>query len=348
LDIDAEPTELIHDDEDESITIDIDSLDIDDGIDDEFEHKSSIDDDDESLTISLNSLDIPLEDNDELSAGFAPEDEKLTLDDAGLTIDDLTGHDENYFPDLVDAEQELDEHINIDEVYPQLEAGLDDELREAEDILTEDGDFPKKPVQFYGPGSVTFSIDYSLKYSRLMALFRLLVPLFIIRMLPHFIVLALYGVLSLILGGINNIVTLVSGRAEKDFMGIIEKTLRYFVSIQTSFFGIVDEYPVFTGRKDINHSLQVDIDYPEKSSRILAAFRVSVAGILIAALPHLVICVLINCLLPVMYLMGIFSVLVTGKLPYSLFDIISRIFRYSAGLFAFITGVVDKYPVFKF
>ncbi|MDR3237388.1 MAG: DUF4389 domain-containing protein, partial [Spirochaetia bacterium] len=329
---------------DESITIDVDSLDI----DAEPADESNPADEDESITIDIDSLDIDGPDEFEHIAADEDDEEKLTLDDAGLTMDDLTGNDENYFPDLVDAEQEYDEHLNIDEVYPQLEAGLDDELREAEDILSEESDFVKKPVYSYGPGSVTFSIDYSLKYSRLRALFRLLVPLFVIRMLPHFIVLTLYGVLSLILGGINNIVTLISGRAEKDFMGIIEKTLRYFVSIQTSFFGIVDEYPVFTGRKDINHSLQVDIDYPEKSSRILAAFRVSLAGILIAALPHLIICALMNCLLPVMYLMGILCIIVTGKLPYSLFDIISRIFRYSAGLLAFITGVVDKYPVFKF
>jgi hypothetical protein len=112
--------------------------------------------------------------------------------------------------------------------------------------------------------------------------------------------------------------------------------------------GIVEEMPVFSGRKDIDYSMQMNVVYPVAYSRFLAGLRLSVAGIILATLPHLVVLAVIGLTVPVFYLAGIFSVIFTARWPHFLFDILSRYYRYMARVMAFMTGLVDKYPPFSF
>ncbi|PKL41138.1 MAG: hypothetical protein CVV44_00435 [Spirochaetae bacterium HGW-Spirochaetae-1] len=401
--------------DDEDITLDLDSLDIDiqeeetisrgeipdDGIDIDLPELSpELDDttsslsDDEDITLDLDSLDIPLEETEELKSGEIPdEDEKLTLEDAGLTMDELTADElASATSDIVeDMDADDDIRLTIDEIDPDLSIQeLENELHEAEVILTDDDeelpeiDFDeydtlqtkaavRKPVRVsdeivelddtYGDndeelsrkryrdvvqgGSVNFSIDYSLKYSRLGAFLRL-VQLFSIGLIPHFIVLFVYSILSMILGFINHIVVLSTKNSVEDFSEIIEKTLRYFLSTSTSYLGIVEEMPLFTGKKDIDYAMQLDIIYPVVYSRILAALRLSIIGIIIATLPHLVVLLVIGMTIPIFYLVGMIAVLITARWPHFLFSIISRYYRYMARVMAFMTGLVDKYPPFTF
>jgi len=400
--------------DDEDITLDLDSLDIDiqeeetisrgeipdDEIDIDLPELSELDDttsslsDDEDITLDLDSLDIPLEETEELKSGEIPdEDEKLTLEDAGLTMDELTADELASATSDIGEDMDADDDIRltIDEIDPDLSIQeLENELHEAEVILTDDDeelpeiDFDeydtlqtkaavRKPVRVsdeivelddtYGDndeelsrkryrdvvqgGSVNFSIDYSLKYSRLGAFLRL-VQLFSIGLIPHFIVLLVYSILSMILGFINHIVVLSTKNSVEDFSEIIEKTLRYFLSTSTSYLGIVEEMPLFTGKKDIDYAMQLDIIYPVGYSRILAALRLSTIGIIIATLPHLVVLLVIGITIPIFYLVGMIAVLISARWPHFLFSIISRYYRYMARVMAFMTGLVDKYPPFTF
>ena len=352
-------------DDDEDITIDLDSLDIDveepSAIKTTKENKSALTEN-EDVTLDLDALDIPIEENEELKTGLIPDDdEKFTLDDAGLTLDDLmedSDKEENYFPDEVEL-VEYDDRLNIMDVDPSMKVGID-ELEEAESILMEDAyededdygfeaeETTEKSVEAGFHGALLFSVDYSLKYSRLKAVLRLFMPLFLIIMLPHFLVMSVYSVLSLILGILNTVTALFTGKPIRDFLEIMEQTVRYFTAVQLSIVGIVDEFPVFAGKKDINHSLQMDIEYTDKSSRLLAFLRLTVVGIVVAVLPHLLICFIMACLLPVLFLMNSLCTIFTGTLPYALWDIVSRIYRYSARVIAFTAGLVDKYPPFSF
>lgn len=399
--------------EEDDITLDLDTLDIDlaeeetihpgaqpgdlDITPPEFsDEKISDVEEDESITLDLDSLDIEIAETNEFASGELPEeDEKLTLEDAGLTLDELTAEeiasatgDETF---TTADEEEEDIRLSIDEIDPNLKHELENELQEAEDILTDiDDDLPEIDLDEYEAGtaaaatgfagaaavgsaidldeslettekredierakdsvkngSVSFSIDYSLKYSRLGALARLFL-LFMVGMLPHFLVLLVYSLLSSILGFINHIVVISTKNSVEDFSEIIENTIRYSLAVNTSLIGIVEEMPVFAGKKDIDYAMQMNITYPLAYSRLLAALRLSGVGIFLMTLPHILILLVIGAAIPIFWLTGIISVLATARWPHFLFDILMRYYRYMARVMAFMTGLVDKYPPFTF
>lgn len=421
-------------DEDENITIDLDSLDIDLKEDAEVLQGENHEDldldisdfseetiqelegtpkdvrkDDDDITLDLDTLDISLDETGEIKKGEAvDEDEKLTIDDAGLTLDELTPIDGSR--SSLASERMTDEEdikLRIDDIDPNLDMhAIEKELHEAESILTDepvkdddlfmaddlsdlpeidfDEEFNKVDDQAVSPamrgarrdddvmsiedvgrgpvkkgglqkdipdmvpqGAVNFSIDYSIKYSRGGALLRLLL-LFFIGLIPHYVVFSVYNVLSLILGFINYIVVIFSGKSVEDFSGIHENTLRYLLSISASGLGIVEEMPIFAGRDNIDYPLQMRIVYPLHSSRILAFLRLTGLGIIIILLPHLLILGVMSLAIPLVFLIGEFSVLITGGWPYLLFDFMIRYYRYTARVLAFCIGIIDQYPRFKF
>ncbi len=430
-----------HGEEDENITIDIDTLDVDleepkelskgethEELDldlsdfseetiQELEEvgKAPNDKDDEDITLDLNTLDISLEESNEIKKGEdLDEDEKLTLEDAGLTIDELT-NDELISVSTKGEEQQVEEdfRLTVDEMGPDIDMNqIEKELKEAESILVEEPrkkkdllvidelpDLPEidfdKDLELIGVetgtskaagagiaaisknedelfklddrekgipgqgglqktlpdmvprGAVNFSIDYSIKYSRLGAVLRLF-GLFFLALIPHYIVFLVYNTLSIILGFINHVVVIFTEKNIEDFSEIHENTLRYLLSISASSIGIVEETPIYAGRDNIDYPLQMRIVFPLRSSRLLAFFRLSGIGIILLTLPHLVLMGLMSIVIPIIFIVGILSVLITGGWPHVLFDFMTRYYRYVARVLAFSIGIIDVYPKFKF
>jgi len=387
-------------------------------------------DEDESITIDLDTLELEIaEENSVMKGELSEEDEKLTLDDAGLTFDELTSKtvksefdetaDEDIKltldeidPDLTlekiarsgkvetklvsDTLEELPE-IDLDEydaivrqeesgiakksfhdsknlhesnklyeshelhepdrlsesheshddfiVFPEFESEKTESASRDYDMLDyEETELEKSTSQ---KGSTFFSIDYSLKYSRIGALLRLL-GLYMISMIPHFVVMLVYTILSSILGFINQIVILSTGQCVEDFASIIEKTMRYFFYIKTNIIGIVEDRPVYTGKEYLDHPLQLNITLPLKYSKNLAILRLSIIGVLLITLPHLLILTFITVTIPVVYLVGIISVIITRRWPNILFIYLTKYFRYQARVSSFMTGLTDEYPSFNF
>ncbi len=359
-------------------------------------------DEDESITIDLDTLELDLaEEKAPIGADMFEEDEKLTLDDAGLTFDELTVKQKRVVfeepadeemkltideidPDLTleriaksgktdkslvtDSIDELPE-IDLDKydavireedgsatvtddyfeddfvVFPEPESTSESTITRSNDILDlDDSDTGSVSTR---KGNTFFSIDFSLKYSRIGALLRLL-GLYLISMIPHFIVMLVYILLSSILGFINQIVILSTGRCVDDFALIIENTLRYFFYIKTNVTGIVEDRPVYAGREYLDHPLQMNITYPIKYSKLFAVLRLSIVGITIIMLPHLILMMLMTITVPFVYLAGIISVIVTMRWPNILFIYLTRYFRYLARISSFTTGLTDEYPRFKF
>lgn len=401
---------------DESVTLDLDSLDIqlEEGAGEEVlvsaeasevsnhelntiisEAAPSEEEDDESITIDLASLDIPLEEEEEVRAGEAlEEDERLTLEDAGLTLDELEPMKET--PEALakhDVEEEEDIRLSIDEIDPSLSVDkLIEEVEETETLLADeisseelpevdiekftseveepvrglDTDdyldierredrlrYPemvkeeKVPTELVPHGLVNVSIDYSLKFSRFGALFRLL-GLFFIRLLPHVIVVALYSLLTTIAGAMNWLIITLTGRSVEDFTEIQEKTIRYILSLSACMVDVIEDAPRYTGTKDIDYSLQLDIVYPVNYSRLLAFLRLTGIGITILALPHILILSLLTIGSVLICFVGLISILATGRWPNVFFDFMIRYYRYAANVLTYLFGVIDKYPTFRF
>ncbi len=360
------------------------------------------DDEDESITIDLDTLEIEIAESSSIREELSEEDEKLTLDDAGLTFDELTSEtkksqfEEPLDEDLKLSLNDIDPDLTLDEIVrsaredtellsdsldelPEIDLDeydaivrredsrvtkesadqFEDEFVVFPDLETEKADshkydyeLPEYEEMDHGKssperGNTFFSIDFSLKYSRLGALLRLLL-LYSLSMIPHFIVMLIYTILSSIVGFINQIVILATGRCVEDFALVIENTMRYFFYIVTNITGIVEDRPVYAGRESIDHPLQVNITYPLKYSKNLAILRLSIVGIMLITLPHLIIMSLISITVPVVYLAGIIMVIITRRWPNLLFSYLTMYFRYMAKISSFMTGLTDEYPPFKF
>ncbi len=297
-------------------------------------------------------------DEDEISGIDSELDDiKMSLDEDDLNVE---------YPEVRKTGAEVDYDLFSDDDLPAIDldetgdnlpgaAGtslgisrVSDDVIDIDDDREYDTESPERKSLFtVSRGNVNFSIDYSLAYSRLGAFLRLS-GIFFIGLIPHFIVFIIYLTLSLVLGILNHIVVLTTSRPVEDFQAILEKTLRYYLSINASLLGIVEEMPVFTGNDDIDYPLQLNITYSLRSSSIMAALRLSVVGIILISLPHILILSLLTVALPAIFLIGIISVLITRRWPHYLFDFMSVYYSSVAKILAFIMGLVDRYPPFKF
>ncbi|MFW5770125.1 MAG: DUF4389 domain-containing protein [Spirochaetota bacterium] len=414
---------------DESLTIDLDSLDIQLAEDEKasaVEQKEMMEggteedldfgevepssqtpeegEEDLDLTLDLDSLDIPLDEIEGVQPGEeVEEDERLTLEDAGLTIDELV----DSTPVVDESEEEEELRLSIDEIDPNLtidnihreltdeestqlmedtseidldelpEIDLDEFDKDAYSMeLLEEQGIPSQsrgktgedfldletgreisdfqPVMFAEeetdmvPGGVSsFSIDYALSFSRMGGVLRLL-GLYMLSLIPHMMVFAVYLILSTILGFINWVIILFAGYGMEDFMDVQKKTIRYFLYICSNLSGVVEDRPMWTGIRNIDHSMQYDVVYPSKPSRILALLRISGIGILLATFPHILLLLVLSLGLMVIAVAGIISVIATRRWPNLLFDFMARYYRYCSAVLSFIFGLVDRYPSFKF
>ncbi len=377
---------------------------------------SAINEEDQDITLDLDTLDITLDEVEEFKEGVSidDEDEKLTLEDAGITLDQLEteGAESTKSEYSVEPEDEL--KLSIDEIDPSIRLDdLEKESTPSEHIISEinsddlpEIDFdkleavtdsssvenasdsllissrsnisststtsPKKEdfldieskenytryqedLEKYGSeprdtvpkGTINFSIDYSLSHSRLKALLRI-ISVYFIALIPHFITLLVYSMLSSILGFINWIIVLFSGQYIDDFINVQEKTIRYSLSLAACSTAVVDEMPVYTGNEDIDHALQFSVTYPSKPSRLLAFLRISVIGMYIILLPHFILLFLLSLGAIIITFIGIVSVISIKRWPNILFDFMVRYFRYYANIISYWIGLVDKYPTFRF
>jgi predicted Zn finger-like uncharacterized protein len=425
-------------DEDESITIDLDSLDIeltepeemktgenfaDFPVVDELTESEKIilgneetellsgssssasEDDDESITLDLESLDIPLEESDEILGGDSPveEDSRLSLGDAGLSIDDVEREaikgEEAEEDDFRLTLDEIDSNINMEEIsefaaaesvsdeidrfddrplseaftserlpeldfdnydsapavaslshIPSAPAGdqfLDIEDKNSDSCDVDSGFYGNENVAAAGGGYINLSIDYALHYSRLKAFLRL-IGIYLITFIPHFVVSFVYSLIAGFVGAVNKIIILFGGERQKDFSMMQEQSLRYSVSIYASILNVIEEKPTFAGRRDIDYQLQFNVVYPPKNSRVLAFLRLTVIGIVILALPHILLLTVLSIGMSLIIFVSLIFTIFAGKWPSIMFDFMVRYLRYYTSVYAYMNGLVDTYPSFRF
>jgi hypothetical protein len=364
--------------EDEDMTLDLDNLDI--ALDESGETKEGeILDEDDKLTLEDAGLSLDELTIDELSS-VSGESEKIPEEDITLSFDEDGGTESGggIGRELEEAETVLsDSPHSGDELLEDFDdmsiTDLDVDLREqseeaetkpfprveAEDelIAIADRDKAEPEPETSGlfeelsdvvpHGAVSFSIDYSIKNSRIGALLRL-TGVFLIGLIPHFVVYAIYHMLSFILGVLNYIIIIFTGKNVEDFSEVQENSLRYVLSIGASLMGVVDEMPVFAGRSDIDHPIQMRITYPSRFSRVFSMLRLSIAGIVMIVAPHLLLLSVLSILAFACSIAGLISVLIAGRWPRTLFEFMTRYLRYSAKVLAFSTGIIDEYPSFTF
>lgn len=97
-----------------------------------------------------------------------------------------------------------------------------------------------------------------------------------------------------------------------------------------------------------NYPVKFEVEYPERSSRLLALLGIPVFVIKqLLLIPHLILLYFLNLAAIVAVWFGYWAVLFTGRYPQSFFDFIVGVTRWQIRITVWLYSLVDKYPPFS-
>jgi hypothetical protein len=183
---------------------------------------------------------------------------------------------------------------------------------------------------------VTFEVDYSEQRNRLTAFFRLLL------VIPVAIVLYVFGIVASFAIVIAWFAIVITGRYPKGLYDFVADFNRFVARVTAYALLLTDAYPPFSGSDDASYPVRMHFAGPlEQYSRVKAFFRI------ILAIPILILRYAINLLLEIGAVAAWFVILVTGKMPRGLFDLMVLANSYTARSDAYWFLLTETYPPFQ-
>ena len=190
-----------------------------------------------------------------------------------------------------------------------------------------------------------FEVDYPEAPSRGLALLGVLFLIKGLLLIPHIIVLYVLGIVGFIVFYIGYWAVLITGRYPQGLFAFVVGVQRWSTRTDSWMYGEVDRYPPFS-LSAVDYPARFDVDYPEAPSRGLALLGVLFLIKLILLIPHLIILYALGLVSFVVVYIGYWAVLITGRYPRGLFDLVVGVQRWSYRANAWFLGLTDRYPPF--
>ncbi len=186
------------------------------------------------------------------------------------------------------------------------------------------------------PYPVTFEADYIEQRSRLTAFFRLLLAI------PLAIWLYLYGIVAWFAIVIAWFAIVITGRYPQGLYDFVAGFNRFLTRFTAYAALLCDPYPSFGGSADPEYPVRMNFAGPlEKYSRLKTFFR----GLI--AIPLLILRYIMGLLLEVGAIAAWFIIVITGKMPRGLFDLMLLANSYTARSDAYLFLLTETYPPFQ-
>jgi Domain of unknown function (DUF4389) len=183
---------------------------------------------------------------------------------------------------------------------------------------------------------VSFEADYVSQRSRLTAFFRLILAI------PLFIWLAIYGIAATVAIVIAWFAIVFTARYPRALYDFVEGYTRYLARATAYAALICDPYPSFLGEDDPAYPVRMHFAGPlDPYSRLKTFFRV------IIAIPIVILRYVIGLLLEITAVAAWFVIVITGKLPRGLFDVMVLANSYTARSDAYLYLLTETYPPFE-
>ena len=103
-----------------------------------------------------------------------------------------------------------------------------------------------------------------------------------------------------------------------------------------------DTYPI-----DETYPVDVEVLYPERSSRLQALLALTILPKFVLLVPHYFVSSVLQVAALMTVIVGLLMVLLTGKYPRVLFNFQVGVVRYNTRINAWFICLVDKYPPFR-
>lgn len=182
---------------------------------------------------------------------------------------------------------------------------------------------------------VIFLLPRPEKSSRLILIFR---PF---MMIPVVFWGALYGFVAQMVGVISFWAVLILGSYPQTLWEFCERYFRFNMQINAYSSLLTDVYPSFNGKPDNGYPVRVQLERPERSSRLYALFR------FLLLLPQVFFAIGYGLVIGFVYMVLFWVVLFIGRIPDGFWGLISRYFIWSSRLTAYSMLLVDEYPPFN-
>ncbi|HYM54570.1 MAG TPA: DUF4389 domain-containing protein [Solirubrobacteraceae bacterium] len=178
---------------------------------------------------------------------------------------------------------------------------------------------------------IAIEVTDELRRSRLTVFFRLLLAI------PHYVWLALWGLLALLATIANWLSTLVAGISPRPLHRFLAAYLRYWMHVSAYVYLVGNPFPGFSGREG---GYPVDLHVAER----VRQGRWTVLLRLVLAVPALLLAGVYGSLASTVAFLGWFASLFTGRMPLGLRNAGVLALRYTAQTYGYLALVTGAYP----
>jgi Domain of unknown function (DUF4389) len=191
-------------------------------------------------------------------------------------------------------------------------------------------------IGFAVPYPSSFEVDYVERRSRLTTFFRA------ILVIPLALVLTVYAIVAEIAILIAWFAIVITARYPSDLYGFVAGFNRAVARVTAYALLLADRYPPLGGGDDPSYAVRMRFAGPlERYSRLKTFFR------FILAIPIVVLRYAINLLLEISAVAAWFVIVITGKLPRGLFDLMVLANSYTARSDSYLFLLTETYPPFQ-
>lgn len=185
------------------------------------------------------------------------------------------------------------------------------------------------------PGEVTFEAPHVERHSRLTTFFRWLL------VIPHAVVLFFYGIVAYLAGVVAWFAVVITGRYPAGLYAFITGFVRYSARVSSYMYLLSDVYPPFGGGPDTTYPVELQVGPPkERYSRLSALIRF---------LPLIVVWIIayvLGIVLGIVAFVAWLVIVVTGRLPRGLHDVIAFCVSYSVRAMPYAFLLTERFPGF--
>jgi hypothetical protein len=183
---------------------------------------------------------------------------------------------------------------------------------------------------------VTFEADYGERHSRLTTFFRALLTI------PLVLWAIVYGIAAEVAIVLAWFAIVITGRYPQGLYDFVAGFTRFATRVFAYHFLLCDPYPSFGGSDDPNYPVRMRFAGPlPEYSRLKTLFRI------ILAIPIAIVRYVMTLLVEIGAIAAWFVILVTGKLPRGLFDLLVLGSSYIARSDAYLYLLTETYPPFQ-
>lgn len=164
-------------------------------------------------------------------------------------------------------------------------------------------------------------------------------------LIPHLFVLIFVQIGVMFVNFISFWAILILGRYPRGMWDFVVKWMRWNLRLAARTNNLADGYPGI-GLNVVDDRIQLEIEYPETSSRGLVLLR-TFFGFLYILIPHGICLLFLSLAAVFVRIIAFWIVLITGKYPAGMHEFMVGVLRWNYRVLAYYYNLTDTYPPFS-